>query len=138
MNYLLFLLVVTSSSSKENFMPTYGYKCEKCEHQFEKVQSFSDDSLKTCPKCKGSLKKLIYAPPVVFKGKGWYSTDNKKSTALTTTKEPLNKLATTKQTSKDITPTKETSKEVATTKNTIKEVTTTTKENSKNTKKNKE
>ncbi|WP_369822224.1 FmdB family zinc ribbon protein [Saccharomonospora sp. CUA-673] len=35
-------------------MPTYQYACKQCSHQFEVVQSFSDDSLTECPECQAS------------------------------------------------------------------------------------
>jgi putative FmdB family regulatory protein len=34
-------------------MPTYQYACIACGHEFEVVQSFSDESLTKCPECKG-------------------------------------------------------------------------------------
>jgi putative FmdB family regulatory protein len=61
-------------------MPTYGYKCEKCGHQLEELQSMSAAPLKECPECKGKLKRLIGGGSgLIFKGKGFYSTDYKKS-----------------------------------------------------------
>ena len=58
-------------------MPTYGYRCNTCGHQFEIQQRMSDDSLKVCPKCQGKLTKVIYPTGVVFKGSGFYTTDYK-------------------------------------------------------------
>lgn len=44
-------------------MPTYEYQCDKCSHNFDKVQSFKDKPLKKCPACKKlALKKVIHAP----------------------------------------------------------------------------
>lgn len=57
-------------------MPTYDYKCEKCDHLFEMVQKMSDDPLKKCPECKGKVKRLIGAGAgLIFKGSGFYTTD---------------------------------------------------------------
>lgn len=58
-------------------MPTYQYACKECGHQFEAVQSFSDDSLTECPKCTGPLRKLYGAVGVIFKGSGFYRTDSR-------------------------------------------------------------
>lgn len=58
-------------------MPTYAYACTECEHRFEIVQSFVDDSLTECPKCDGRLRKLFNAVGVVFKGSGFYRTDSR-------------------------------------------------------------
>ena len=38
-------------------MPTYAYACTSCGHQFDAVQSFSDDALSVCPECGGALRK---------------------------------------------------------------------------------
>ncbi len=58
-------------------MPTYQYACTECEHAFEQVQSFSEDSLTECPRCQGRLRKLFNAVGVVFKGSGFYRTDSR-------------------------------------------------------------
>lgn len=60
-------------------MPTYQYACTDCGHAFEQVQSFSDDALTTCPECRGKLRKVYNAVGVVFKGSGFYRTDNRSS-----------------------------------------------------------
>lgn len=59
-------------------MPTYDYKCTKCDHIFEKFQSMTDSPIKKCPKCKAAVKRLIGAGAgIIFKGKGFYQTDYK-------------------------------------------------------------
>jgi putative FmdB family regulatory protein len=58
-------------------MPTYAYACTSCDHRFEAAQSFSDDSLTTCPQCTGRLRKVFSAVGVVFKGSGFYRTDSR-------------------------------------------------------------
>ena len=58
-------------------MPTYSYACTECDHRFDAVQSFSDDSLTTCPECQGRLRKVFNAVGVVFKGGGFYRTDSR-------------------------------------------------------------
>jgi len=58
-------------------VPTYAYACTECEHRFEIVQSFIDDSLTECPKCDGRLRKVFNAVGVVFKGSGFYRTDSR-------------------------------------------------------------
>lgn len=58
-------------------MPTYAYACTECSHQFDVVQSFSEDSLTTCPECSGELRKQYNAVGVVFKGGGFYRTDSR-------------------------------------------------------------
>lgn len=59
-------------------MPTYQYACSDCGHEFDIVQSFSDDALTTCDKCQGKLHKVYGQVGVVFKGSGFYATDSRK------------------------------------------------------------
>lgn len=65
-------------------MPTYGYICEKCGHEFDLFQSMSADALEICPSdlCgrkrwgKGKVKRAIGAGAgLIFKGSGFYITD---------------------------------------------------------------
>ncbi|GLZ76639.1 hypothetical protein Afil01_14460 [Actinorhabdospora filicis] len=77
-------------------MPTYQYACTNCGEQLEVVQKFTDEALKVCPNCSGDLRKVFSAVGVVFKGSGFYRTDNRtgsskesaKSTSATTTSSP--------------------------------------------------
>lgn len=58
-------------------MPVYTYRCSNCGVQFEKQQSFSDQSLIKCPECgKRALKKVYLPVGIVFKGSGFYATDH--------------------------------------------------------------
>ena len=58
-------------------MPTYDYRCEACEHEFEEFQSISAGALRKCPECKRlKLKRLIGGGAgFLFKGSGFYETD---------------------------------------------------------------
>ena len=58
-------------------MPTYQYACTECGHRFEAVQSFTDSALTECPQCSGKLRKLFGSVGIVFKGSGFYRTDNR-------------------------------------------------------------
>jgi len=59
-------------------MPTYEYECEKCHHQFEQIQKMTDEPVKTCPVCGGEVKRLISGGGgFLFKGNGFYVTDNR-------------------------------------------------------------
>ena len=58
-------------------MPTYQYRCTECGAELEVVQKFSDDALTVCPECSGRLRKVFNAVGVVFKGSGFYATDNR-------------------------------------------------------------
>ena len=69
-------------------MPTYDYKCTECDYTFELFQKMTDEPLKTCPKCKGKVKRLIgMGAGPIFKGSGFYQTDYKNKPAEKTKKE---------------------------------------------------
>ena len=56
-------------------MPIYEYRCQDCEHEFERMQKFSDPPVATCPACSGPVRKLISRSAFHLKGDGWYVTD---------------------------------------------------------------
>lgn len=59
-------------------MPTYEYKCDKCGHDFEELQSIKADPLTKCPVCKGEIHRVINGGAgLIFKGTGFYITDYK-------------------------------------------------------------
>jgi putative FmdB family regulatory protein len=53
----------------------YEYRCTKCGHRFEKIQSFNAEPESECPKCHGPLIRPLTAPAFQFKGAGWYVND---------------------------------------------------------------
>lgn len=64
-------------SLQEVIMPTYQYRCTSCDRELEVFQKFTDDALTECPECSGALRKVFNAVGVVFKGSGFYATDNR-------------------------------------------------------------
>ncbi len=58
-------------------MPTYQYRCADCGNEMEAAQRFTDDALTECPTCGGGLRKRYGAVGIVFKGSGFYATDNR-------------------------------------------------------------
>ncbi len=62
-------------------MPLYAYKCTNCDHRFEIRQRFSDDPLTHCPVCEGQVQRVINPVGIVFKGSGFYVTDNRNGRA---------------------------------------------------------
>jgi putative FmdB family regulatory protein len=61
-------------------MPTYDYSCDDCGHRFEAFQAMSEEPLSICPECNGRVRRLITGGSgIIFKGSGFYVTDNKKS-----------------------------------------------------------
>jgi putative FmdB family regulatory protein len=68
-------------------MPIYQYLCPKCNLKFELKQSFSDESIVVCPKCQNGARRLFSTVPIIFKGQGFYVTDNRKGTPDSEVKE---------------------------------------------------
>ena len=61
-------------------MPLYEYECLKCGERFELIRKFSDapvlvHSPNGGSECDGTVRKLLNAPAIQFKGSGWYVTD---------------------------------------------------------------
>ena len=65
-------------------MPLYEYKCEACGLRFERRQHFSDEPVKLCPDCGGAVARLIQPAGIIFKGSGFYVTDNRAKSATAT------------------------------------------------------
>ena len=71
-------------------MPIYTYRCENCGVQFERQQSFNDETLKRCPECnKNKLRRVITPAGIVFKGSGWYVTDSKSKSSTSSRPAPV-------------------------------------------------
>jgi len=65
-------------------MPIYEYECRSCRQRFEKLQSINDEPIRVCPNCGGETRRVLQPVGVIFKGSGWYITDNRKNTNSTT------------------------------------------------------
>ncbi len=85
-------------------MPIYVYRCESCGVQFERRQHFNDQPLTRCPECdERALRKIITPVGIVFKGKGFYVTDNRSPSGSSKSKvsdKPSEKSSETKTESK--------------------------------------
>ncbi len=59
-------------------MPVYEYRCAR-GHEYERVEGFDAPSQHPCPHCGGSSRRRLSLPAVIFKGSGFYSTDNRRT-----------------------------------------------------------
>ncbi len=60
-------------------MPIYGFECDACGHQFDRLQKMSDPDPTECPECGApTVKRQLTAPSFRLSGSGWYETDFKK------------------------------------------------------------
>lgn len=65
-------------------MPTYTYQCDNCGIRFDQFQHFTEDPLVICPECgEPTLRKVFQPVGIVFKGKGFYATDNRSPSGQT-------------------------------------------------------
>lgn len=60
-------------------MPTYEYSCRNCGAHFDAWQKITDDPIEVCPTCGGSVHRIVFPVGLMFKGSGFYSTDNRGS-----------------------------------------------------------
>ncbi|MCO5186481.1 MAG: zinc ribbon domain-containing protein [Anaerolineae bacterium] len=59
-------------------MPTYSYKCNACDYEFERRQRMTDEPVRKCPVCgQPEVRRVISQVGIVFKGSGFYVTDNR-------------------------------------------------------------
>ncbi len=61
-------------------MPVYEYRCSG-GHQYEKTEGFDAPAQQRCLTCGKSARRQISLPAVIFKGSGFYHTDNRKGSS---------------------------------------------------------
>lgn len=57
-------------------MPIFDYKCIECDRIYKDILVLKKNTDRMC-KCGGKLKKILGAPAIHLKGKGFYGTDYK-------------------------------------------------------------
>jgi putative FmdB family regulatory protein len=65
-------------------MPLYEYQCQACGVRFERRQHINDQPVKVCPECGGKVRRLIQPVGIIFKGSGFYVTDNRAKSPTST------------------------------------------------------
>ncbi|HLG52205.1 MAG TPA: FmdB family zinc ribbon protein [Chloroflexota bacterium] len=60
-------------------MPLYEYACTRCRAHFEVRQRITDDPVTVCPTCGGPTRRVLHPVGIIFKGSGFYITDNRRS-----------------------------------------------------------
>ena len=59
-------------------MPVYEYRCGS-GHHYDKTEGFDAPREQPCAVCGTIARRQISLPAVIFKGPGFYSTDNRSS-----------------------------------------------------------
>ena len=57
-------------------MPVYLYECDVCGKRYELQRHFGDPHPSVCPEGHTDLHRVFSPPVVIFKGSGFYVTDN--------------------------------------------------------------
>ena len=70
-------------------MPIYEYECSLCHYHFERKQRFDEEPVAICPKCQGKARRVLHSIPVIFKGSGFYITDNRKGGTVEKAEEKM-------------------------------------------------
>jgi putative FmdB family regulatory protein len=100
-------------------MPIYTYRCSNCGVEFDHQQKFNEKNLTRCPECGKKKLNRVYRPVgVVFKGSGFYVTDNRSKSSASfpaSTKDKDKDSSTTNDETKNVSA-KKTSKEISTEK----------------------
>jgi putative FmdB family regulatory protein len=56
-------------------MPIYSYKCDNCGKLFDKFEQPGGTNKVICTDCNSEALRIFSPVGIVFKGKGFYSTD---------------------------------------------------------------
>ena len=62
-------------------MPTYDYRCNSCDHEWELFQQITSNPIRKCPECGRLKAERVIGPGagIIFKGSGFYQTDYRSS-----------------------------------------------------------
>lgn len=85
-------------------MARYDYKCPACGEQFEVEHPMSEHPEVLCPQCGEKANQVFGASGIVFKGSGFYNTDQRgkgsHATAATSSPDASKKDSSSKEPSK--------------------------------------
>lgn len=65
-------------------MPRYDYSCASCGARYERREGFDAPQEHPCEKCGETARRVFVAPPILFKGSGWYITDSRSASTAAT------------------------------------------------------
>lgn len=59
-------------------MPNYSFRCADCGMEFERWFSFHEEIRDVvCPNGHTNVERMLRPPAIIFKGSGFYVTDNR-------------------------------------------------------------
>lgn len=65
-------------------MARYDYRCPTCGAAFEVEHPMSEHPVITCPECGAEANQVFGTSGIVFKGSGFYNTDQRKGATAAT------------------------------------------------------
>ncbi len=65
-------------------MPRYDYSCASCGARYERREGFDAPQEHPCEQCGQTARRVFVAPPILFKGSGWYITDSRSASTAAT------------------------------------------------------
>jgi putative FmdB family regulatory protein len=60
-------------------MPVYVYECDVCGKRFEQHRQYGSPHPTACPDGHDGVSRVFSPPTIIFKGSGFYTTDNARS-----------------------------------------------------------
>ena len=61
-------------------MPTYDYRCRKCQQRFEVFHAITDEKPRRCPRCRARADRVPSGGAgLLFRGSGFHITDYRSS-----------------------------------------------------------
>jgi len=70
-------------------MPIYSYKCTNCGKIFEKFEKADSGNKVFCSDCNSETLRIFSPVGIVFKGKGFYSTDYSSKSSKAAVEKPI-------------------------------------------------
>jgi putative FmdB family regulatory protein len=70
--------MVTAAWARGAGMPTYEYRCSRCQYKFETVHGVGE-TVDRCERCGGPVRRVFSAPALIFKGPGFHVNDYRKT-----------------------------------------------------------
>lgn len=59
-------------------MPTFDFRCRRCDRVFEHARPMGSRAHPACPHCGNKRTEKLFSPPSVqFRGAGFYATDSR-------------------------------------------------------------
>lgn len=82
-------------------MPIYEYECLECGLHFDKLQRFGEPAPETCPRGHERIHRLLSQPAIIFKGSGFYVTDNRRNGSASASRDKASRREKSKDKKKD-------------------------------------